>query len=83
MSIRTTVTLDDDVLARVKQQSSSRGKSFRETLNELLRTALVTAESQPKRRELVIEPHFGGYRPELNYDCTEALLEQIEGVDHR
>ena len=83
MSIRTTVTLDEDVVERVKQQSRSRGKSFRETLNELLRTALVTAETQPRRRKLRIEPHHGGYYPDLNYDCTEALLEYAEGVNHR
>lgn len=83
MSIRTTVTLDDDVAERVKQQSRSHGKSFRETLNELLRAALLTAETQPKRREFRIEPHHGGYYPGLNYDCTEALLEYLEGPEHR
>lgn len=83
MSIRTTVTLDDDVVERVKQQSRSRGKSFRETLNELLRTALVATETQPRRRKLNLVPHHGGYYPGLNYDCTEALLEYLEGPNHR
>ncbi len=83
MSIRTTVTLDEDVIERVKQHSRSRGTSFRETLNELLRGALIKAEAQPNRRQLRIEPHHGGYYPELNYDCTEALLEYAEGVNHK
>jgi hypothetical protein len=83
MSIRTTVTLDEDVVERVKQQSRARGKSFRETLNELLRTALVATETQPRRRKLDLVPHHGGYYPGLNYDCTEALLEYLEGPNHR
>ncbi len=47
MSIRTTVTLDDDVIVRVKRASQSRGASFRDTLNDLLRAALLNAESGP------------------------------------
>jgi hypothetical protein len=83
MSIRTTVTLDEDVIERVKQQSRSRGTSFRDTLNELLRAALTAGETQLKRREFRIELHHGGYYPGLNYDCTESLLEYAEGVNHR
>ena len=83
MSIRTTVTLDEDVLEHVKQQSRSRGRPFRETLNDLLRAGLLATETQPKRRKLDLVPHHGGYYPGLNYDCTEALLEYLEGPDHR
>lgn len=83
MSIRTTITLDDDVAERVKQQSRSRGESFRETLNRLLRAALVSSEAQPKRRRFRVKPHHGGYHPGLNYDCTESLLDYIEGPQHR
>jgi hypothetical protein len=82
MSTRTTVTLDDDVLIRVKEVSRTRGVSFREALNELLRTALIET---PARSEepFKIEPLDLGYRPELNYDSTEALLEYGEGQFHR
>ena len=83
MSIRTTVTLDEDVLERVKQQSRLRGKPFRETLNEVLRAGLLAAEAQPKRREFRVKPFHSGYNPSLNLDCTEALLEYLEGPDHR
>lgn len=43
MSIRTTVTLDEDVLERVKAESRARGLSFRETFNQLLRLGLDLA----------------------------------------
>ena len=82
MSKRTTVTLDDDLLFRIKEISRTRGVSFSEALNELLRTAL---NEKPLRSvELFkIEPVDMGYRPGLNYDCTEALLEYAEGPFHR
>ncbi len=83
MSIRTTVTLDDDVLERVKRESAARGISFRQTLNDLLREALLNAQEPPRRRRLRIEPMHMGYRPGLNYDCTESLLGYSEGDWHR
>ena len=51
MSIRTTVTLDEDVLDRVRRESRSRGASFRDTLNDLLRFALIAGQQRPDRLE--------------------------------
>ncbi|MCW5978090.1 MAG: hypothetical protein KIT09_08425 [Bryobacteraceae bacterium] len=82
MSVRTTVTLDDDVVERVRRESRSRGASFRDTLNDLLRTAL-SIENRPRRRTLRIKPAHMGYRPGLNYDDVESLLEYGEGEQHR
>jgi hypothetical protein len=83
MSIRTTVSLDDDVSARVKRESLSRGASFRDTLNDLLRAALLDIDHKPRRRELVILPTHMGHKPGLNYDSIESLLEYGEGDRHR
>jgi len=83
MSIRTTVTLDDDVVVRVKRESRSRGASFRDTLNDLLRAALLGLESKPRRRTLKIKPTPMGHKPGLNYDNIESLLEYGEGDRHR
>ena len=83
MGIRTTVTLEEDVLERVKRESRSRGASFRETLNELLRAALLDIETRPRRRTLRIKPTHMGYRAGLNYDNIESLLEYAEGEQHR
>lgn len=83
MSIRTTVTLDDDVLDRVKRESRSRGTSFRDTLNDLLRLALIQQEKKPGRRVLKITPVHMGYRTGLNYDDVESLLAYGEGEQHR
>ena len=83
MSIRTTVSLDDDVLARVKRESVSRGASFRDTLNDLLRAALLDVDYKPRRRAIAILPTHMGYKPGLNYDSVASLLEYGEGDHHR
>jgi hypothetical protein len=83
MSTRTTITLDDDIVDRVKRESRARGTSFRDTLNDLLRNALLNLQNEPKRRSLVIKPVQMGYKPGLNYDDVEGLLEYAEGDQHR
>ena len=83
MSIRTTITLDEDVVARVKRESLSRGASFRDTLNDLLRAALLGIDYQTRPRAVAILPTHMGYKPGLNYDNIEALLEYGEGDRHR
>jgi len=83
MSVRTTVTLDDDVVARVKRESQSRGASFRDTLNDLLRAALVGIDNKPRRLALGIKPIPMGHESGLNYDNVESLIEYGEGERHR
>lgn len=82
MSIRTTVTLDDDVVERVKQESRARGASFRQTLNEVIRAGLTTAQP-PKKRVFKPRGTAMGFRKDLNYDKISALLEYAEGPWHR
>jgi hypothetical protein len=82
MSIRTTVTLDDDVVERLNRESRSRGASFRDTLNDLLRSALLRLETQ-RRRTLDIKPAPMGFQAGLNHDDVESLIASGEGERHR
>jgi hypothetical protein len=76
VSIRTTVTLDEDLVARVIEESRLSGASFDETVHALLRRALA-------RRPFKVRPMSLGYHPHLNYDKIEALIEYAEGPFHR
>jgi len=82
MSIRTTITLDDDILERVKDESRSRGKSYKETINGLLRLALLNQEIKTPARKFKITPVHLGYKSGLNHDNIESLLEYGEGDTH-
>ncbi|MBM3744476.1 MAG: DUF2191 domain-containing protein [Acidobacteria bacterium] len=83
MSIRTTVTLDEDVFERLKEASRSRGVPFRQALNDTLRVGLVAAREPGARRKFRIEPRHMGVRAGLNYDNVSALLELAEGETYR
>ena len=83
MSIRTTVSLDEDVLERLKEESRSRGDSFRDTLNNLLRFALSARSTMPEKRKFEIRATDMGQIPGLNYDKTSELLDYAEGEDRR
>jgi hypothetical protein len=83
MSIRTTVTLDDDVVERVKAESRSRGASFKETLNDLLRVALTRQASERPRIPFKVKAYHLGKHPCMKYTKTEEMLECLEGKDYR
>ena len=83
MGIRTTVTLDEDVLVRVKRESRVRGLPFRETLNSLLRAALVAGEQRSRKPRFKVKATHMGYSEGLNYDDVESLLSHAEGEQHR
>lgn len=80
--MRTTLTLDEDVAARVRREMRRSGMSFKETINTLLRRALNTAPKAPLA-PFKIKAHQMGERPGLPYDDIGGLLERLEGSGHR
>jgi len=83
VSIRTTVTLDEDVVDRVKQEARSKGIPFRQALNDILRFGLLASRKAPQAAAFRIVPKHMGTKPGLNYDNVSALLELGEGENHR
>jgi hypothetical protein len=83
MSIRTTVTLEDDVLERAKKFSQKRGIPFRQALNDLVRAGLQAESAAAPRKPFKIKPRHMGVMPGISYDNIERLLEIGEGERHR
>lgn len=83
MSIRTTVTLDDDILEQTRQFSHARSISFRDALSLLVRAGLRAETAQSEPRTFHVKPFPMGVRPGINYDNIEGLLELGEGDFHR
>ena len=48
--MRTTLTLDDDVAAKLKTESQRSGRPFREIVNETLRRGLESRRANAQRR---------------------------------
>ena len=82
--MRTTLTLDDDVAAKLKAESRRAGRPFREIVNETLRHGLASRRVTAQRRALKIVPRdLGDLRPGLSLDNVADLIEQVEGSLHR
>ena len=79
LDVRTTLTLEDDVAARVKSESQRSGRSFKEVVNDLLRRGLDAKRPHHPRKAFTVKARPLGVRPGLDYDNVADLLEQIEG----
>jgi hypothetical protein len=80
--VRTTLTLDDDVAARIEERCRRTGHSFKCVVNDLLRAGLHAA-SAVQRKPFRVEALSMGMRPGLNLDNVGDLLEQVEGPDYK
>ena len=82
--MRTTLTLDDDLAAKLKEESRRAGRPFKEIVNETLRAGLAGRRAVAKRRPFKITPRdLGDVRPGVSVDNIGELIEQVEGPPHR
>lgn len=82
--VRTTLTLDDDIAAKIKAQTRKTGRSFRDVVNDTLRRGLATAQATKTRAPFRVRARdLGGLRAGLQLDDVAGLLEQVEGALHR
>ncbi len=77
--MRTTLTLDDDVADKLREESRKSGKSFKATVNDALRRGLSARSRPGGGGRFRVRARPLGRRPGLDYDRVSELLEQIEG----
>ncbi|MBS1827859.1 MAG: hypothetical protein JST93_21300 [Acidobacteria bacterium] len=73
MSIRTTITLEENVMAALQAEAKRRGLTFKETVNETIRAGLRRQEQREIPPFRVKPLQMGGPLPGVNYDCTAEL----------
>jgi hypothetical protein len=81
--MRTTLTLDDDVAARLQAEARRSGRPFRTVVNEHLRAALAQRKAIKLPPFRVKPRNMGGPLPGLSYDNIGALLEEVEDTRRR
>jgi hypothetical protein len=76
--MRTTIRLDDDLLAKAKRAAVERGTTLTAVIEDALRRAL--APSPSARREPFSLPTFrgDGLRPGVDLDDTASLLDVMD-----
>lgn len=80
--MRTTVTLEPDVAARLRELAHRRRASFKATLNDVLRKGLsAQAPTREAPERFVVEPHAGGFRPGIDPDKLNQLVDELEVED--
>ncbi len=80
--MRTTLTLDDDVIAKVREDMRRTGKSFKETVNENLRIGFIFKNSV-KPKKFVVRAKDMGPGPASSFVNASELIEFLEGPLHR
>ncbi len=82
--MRTTLTLDDDVAAKLRTEARRSARPFREVVNDAIRRGLATRRTtQTAGRFTVATRDLGDLRPGLTLDNVADLLERVEGPLHR
>lgn len=82
--MRTTLTLDDDVAAKLRAEARQSGRPFREVVNEALRRGMADRRPRAPREPFrVVARDLGALRPGLGLDSIGDLIEQTEGPQHR
>ncbi len=76
--MRTTITLDEDVAAKLRAAARKSGRPFKQVVNEAIRTGLARqAKKLPpfeiQGRELI------RLKPGFNYDKVEDIFDQLDG----
>jgi hypothetical protein len=78
--MRTTVTLDPDVAAKLKETARERGISFKEALNTSVRRGLGSAEAKPRPYRLPTPQRLEA-RPGVNLDKALQLAGELEDAE--
>jgi hypothetical protein len=81
--VRTTLTLDDDVAARLRRLRSPE-RTFKELVNDTLRAGLDAIEQPaPRPRRGYTRPADLGEPLVANVDDVWGVIAAVEGDDHR
>lgn len=81
--MRTTLSIDNDVLERARSIAAKLRTPFKKVVNEALRAGLDQVEQPTKCRSYKTKPHAMGLRSGRNLDNIQELLALIEGEESR
>jgi len=77
--MRTTVRLDDHILAEAKKIAAESGRTLTSVLEDALRESLARRTVREKRTRVRLKTVSGdGVRPGVDLDDTAALLDLME-----
>lgn len=81
--MRTTVTLDDDVIAKLRDRMHASGATFKDTLNTCLRRGLEQPTDDELAEPFSVEARPMDLRPGIDLDDIHGLLDRLDGDARR
>lgn len=83
--MRTTLTIDDDVEALLRQRLRTSGEPLKQAVNKYLRLGMIAEEKQesPTQKPFKLRASRFGLPREFHIDSTSQLLEYLEGPEWR
>ena len=81
VSMRRTLTIDDDLATRLKQRARRERRSFQEVVNEALRAGLGAQSKLPRHRSFKVVARHCGFRPGVNPGRLNQLMDELESDD--
>jgi hypothetical protein len=82
--VRTTLTLDDELAAKLEAEARRTGLSFKEIVNNTLRIGLASKRGRLPRQPFTVKPlKLEPIDSNLSFDNIEALLDQVDGPTSR
>ncbi len=81
-SMRTTIRLDDQLLAEVKLLAARTGRTLTAVIEDALREVLARRHRPPEAEPIdLISGGSGGLRPGVNLDDNAAVRDLMDGVN--
>lgn len=80
--MRTTITIEDDIAIRLTELQKSKGISFKEAVNLLLKKGLAAEEMPPKIKPFKVKARSLG-KPliDVNFDKTSEVLDKLDELE--
>jgi hypothetical protein len=76
--VRTTLTLEPDVAARLRQELRRSGKGLKVLVNEALRLGLGLSGKPVRPPRFEVRPHAFGFKPGVDLDRMNQLVDELD-----
>ena len=76
--MRTTLTIDDDIAARIEERRRTDGRSLKQVVNQLLRAGLRNSERLPEARPYCTKTQKLRLRPGFAAARLNQLVDELE-----
>ena len=80
--MRTTLTLDPDVAMNLKRHMAEKNVTFKEAVNQALRSGLKVVAKEKKRTPFKVIPHSFGFKPGIDLNKLNQLVDELEAEEY-